>query len=210
MSFCVRNSGENAARAVLCKKAQLVTHSGIILFAVNFGTVLELFNLWETMQASLNALASAGRALLEANAKELAEFTVGSTRAVGPTAPPGSVLHLGFFWYVHSAYAAIESRSELIVTATLESQPGVANLTSARTVDLMTLKKSNPGAAVPAAGLVLHGDHLYAAPGAQESAALNGNPMGRELAIIATAVIADLYAQLSAAQAAGPVTADAS
>ena len=59
-------------------------------------------------------------------------------------------------------------------------------------------------------GLVLHGDHLYAAQGAQESAALNENPMGRELAIIATAVIADLYAQLSAAQAAGPVTADAS
>jgi len=147
------------------------------------------------MAAGLNALAAIGKALMDADARKLSEWTTATTGAIGPSAPPGSVLHVGYFWYVYSERWAVESRSEVVVTATLEL-PGAPNaLQSAKSVELFTYKDSNPEVANIKAGYVKHAPDLYAADKIAGTKSLDGVPLGRQLAILANSAIAALYTQ---------------
>jgi len=148
------------------------------------------------MQASLGALGALGRALFEADAKKLADWVAGTTRAVGPSAPAATVLHLGFFWYVHGERFGVESRSELIVTAVLERSGRVRAAESARAVELNTYKRDNPSAARVGQGYVVHDQRLSGAERMRNLSELDTVPLGRQLAVIAHAALADLYAQV--------------
>jgi hypothetical protein len=151
------------------------------------------------MQASLGALATIGQALLDSDAQKLSSWTIETTGAIAPSAPPGSVLHLGFFWYVHSARFAVESRSELIVTASLERPGEGAPLQSARTVELFTYRDGNPDAVNIRQGYVKHGGHLYAADNAAVAKRLGRIPLGMQLGVLANSAVALLCAQVEGA-----------
>ena len=148
------------------------------------------------MTAGLNALATIGQALREESARALANWTTQTTGAVAPTAPSGSVLHLAFFEFVYSSRFALESRCELIVTATLET-PGADPFQSAATIELFTYKKSNPAAASVKPGYVPFAGELAVTGRTKiDDKKLDVVPLGVPLAIVANSTMAALYAQL--------------
>jgi len=149
------------------------------------------------MTTSLNALATIGQALRDESARTLANWTTQTTGAVAPTAPPGSVLHLAFFEFVYSSRFALESRCELIVTATLETPGSDGPIQSAATVELFTYKKNNPEAANNKPGYVPFAGAL-AVTGRWKISdkKLDVVPLGVPLAIVANSTMTALYAQL--------------
>jgi hypothetical protein len=152
------------------------------------------------MISGMDALATIGQALLDENARTISEWVATTTGAVGPAAPEGTVLHLGFFEYVHAERFAIESRAEFVVTATLEMPNDETAAQSAHTTELYTYRKRNPEAATPRPGFVLDNDDTQrVAQAAVNAKRINGIPFGIHHAIVGHATLAGLYAQIAEA-----------
>ena len=156
------------------------------------------------MQASVAFAAALGQAVNDAALRAAAEWVVQTTGAVGPSAPEGTVLHLGFF-ESFAVQKGLESRTELIVTATLEGPDQQRIGQGASTMVLVAYRKRNPLASMPQPGFVLVDEALQELQTEVVKARRTSRvPFGPQYAIVGQATVGVLYAQLAEPAGAQP------
>lgn len=153
------------------------------------------------MQAGVGLAAALGQVANDAAARSIAEWIAGVTGAIGPSAPEGTVLHLGFFESFEAEKLSLESRTELIVTATLETPDQQQVAQAANTMVSFVYRKKNPAAATPRPGFVLLDETLRRAVNEVVKARkTNRMPFAPHYAIVGQATVGALYDQLAASE----------
>lgn len=152
------------------------------------------------MNAGMALGSALGQVVNDAAVRSAAEWVAQTTGAVGPSAPEGTVLHLGLFESFEAKKLSLESRTDLVVTATLEVD-GQHVAQAANTMALLTYRKRNPAAATAQPGFVVLNDALRGIVNETVNARrTNRVPFGPQYAIVGSATVGALYAELADAE----------